>query len=117
MTNALVSKLVAAISLERIYDLILKVNILVHYLPLTRYAKKMTRGNKNIDACTSIEISQSVADKPQKSMTASAKLNQSDFDLYVTKYITMSGLPFNHIDSDAFYSFIKQVAPKMKSKI
>ena len=47
-------------------------------------------------------------------MTAIAKLNQSDFDLYVTKYIAMSGLPFNHIDSDAFYSFIKQVAPKMK---
>ena len=49
-------------------------------------------------------------------MTASAKLNQPDFDLYVTKYIAMSSLPFNHIDSDAFCSFIKQVAPRMKLK-
>ena len=28
----------------------------------------------------------------------------------------MLGLPFNRIDSDAFHSFIKQVAPKMKLK-
>ena len=83
---------------------------------MTRYAKKITRGNKYIDACTSIETSQFVADKSQKSMTASAMLNQSDFDLYVTTHITMSGLPFNHIDFDAFHSLIKQLAPKMKLK-
>ena len=28
----------------------------------------------------------------------------------------MSDVPFNHIDSDAFHSFIKQVAPKIKLK-
>ena len=37
-----------AISLEPIYDLTLEVNILVHYLPLTRYAKKMTGENRKM---------------------------------------------------------------------
>ena len=59
------------------------------------------------------------SNKPVSSSTGlitSTKLTQTNFDLFVTKYIVESGLPFNHIDSDAFHNFIKQVAPKMKLK-
>ena len=46
-------------------------------------------------------------------LTSPTMLTQTNFDLFVTKYIVESGLPFNHIDSDAFHNFIKQVAPTM----
>ena len=46
-------------------------------------------------------------------LTSPTILTQTNFDLFVTKYIVESGLPFNNIDSDAFHNFIKQVAPKM----
>jgi len=67
-----------------------------------------SRKRKNVSTVERTSNSQTVL----KSRT----LTQKQLDLFITKYIVESVLPFHHVDSSAFHNFIKKLAPQLKVK-
>ena len=71
-------------------------------------SRKRKKGPENTSAVASTSKYQDVM-KP-------GTLTQKQFDLYITKYIVESVLPFHHVDSTAFHDFMKALAPRLRVK-